>query len=276
MNQETAVGNPQTSRDAPPEKKKKRAVCSRCQRPAERACICAALPDSRISLQKCELVILQHPQELKRKNRSLPLVELCMGQDDIHTVVARRFGNQVDSHVMDLIQNEHRNVMLVYPSDDAKSLTEGLQQICERNTAETGGKTTIVFLDATWRFAKQMYKANESQFSKNVIKVALRQEDWSLFIKKSEFKPARFDIRTPPSPNHLSTAECIAWIISTIENDPSHYDTIMKPLDLMVEQWHSFSGRGTFSFTNGDGSIDEATQDDKRRKGRKRKKGSTQ
>ena len=168
--------------------------------------------------------------------------------------------------------------MLVYPSDDAISLTEALQQIRERNNVTTanGGhhdKITIVFLDATWKYAREMYKANESQLSKNVIKVALKQEDWSLFMETSEFKPARFDIRTPPSPNHLSTAECIAWIVSTIENDPSHYDTIMKPLDLMVEQWHSFSNRGTFSFTNGDGSIDEATRDKRSKGGRKRKKG---
>lgn len=200
-----------------------------------------------------------------------------MAEKHLHTVVARRFGTQTDAHVMELLQDENRNVMLVYPSDDAISLTEGLQQIRERKTntaAHDDNKITIVLLDATWKYAREMYKANENQFPTNVIKVALKPEDWSAFMDKSEFKPARFDIRTPPSPNHLSTAECIAWIVSTIENNPSHYDTIMKPLDLMVEQWHSFSGRGNFSFTNGDGSIDEATREVGNKK-RKRKKGGS-
>ena len=55
------------------------------------------------------------------------------------------------------------------------------------------------------------------------------------------FKVRRFDIRTPPSSNHLSTAECIAWAVSAIEEKPQIYETMMKPLDLMVEKWHSFS-----------------------------------
>jgi len=67
------------------------------------------------------------------------------------------------------------------------------------------------------------------------------------------FVPKRFDIRTPPSDQHLSTAECLAWVVSVIEDSPEVYETLMKPLDYMVQKWHSFSqeddikggGRGT-------------------------------
>jgi len=280
------------------EKKKKRPVCSRCHRPAERACICKALPDSPIVLEKCELVVLQHPHESRRKNRSLPLVELCV--EHLHTAVARRFGDQIDSHIMELLQDENRNVMLVYPSKDAVSLTEGLQQIRERKSSmedkskrklkdegdpdriinvgsppnhDTCSMITVVLLDGTWKYAREMHKTNvaTNQYPNHLIQVALTPKDFEIFANSSNFKPARFDIRTPPSPDHLSTAECIAWIVSTIEGNASHYDTIMKPLDLMVEQWHSFSNRGTFSFTNGDGTIEDATRDKVPNKGRKRK-----
>ena len=251
------------------EVKKKRPICSRCHRPTPQACICEALPDSPISLEKCELVILQHPHEVRRKNRSLPLVELCVDEQDMHTVVARQFGDQLDPSIMGLLQG---NVMLVYPSEDAVSLTEGFKQTRERQTEND--KITVILLDATWKYAREMHKANESanRYPTNLIRVKLTRDDWNVFAENSEFKPARFDIRKPPSPDHLSTAESIAWVVSVMEGNSTCYDVIMKPLDLMVKKWRSFSNKGSFSFMNGDGNIDEAARE-KATKGRKRKKG---
>jgi DTW domain-containing protein YfiP len=231
-------------------KKKKRPICSRCDRPSV-ACICEALPLDRLSLHKCELVVLQHPHEKRRKNRSLPLVELCLSPNDLHTIVARRFGDHIEPSVMRLLQEE--NVLLVYPGSDAISLTEGLQQIEQCRTTKPDAKITVVFLDATWKYAREMHMANEStgQYPSHMIRIALNPEDW-----QTQFQN-RFDIRTPPSPNHLSTAECIAWVISVIEKNPLLYDTLMKPLDLMVEKWHSYNQKR--SFTDGDGTIEHVT-----------------
>lgn len=51
----------------------------------------------------------------------------------------------------------------------------------------------------------------------------------------------RFDIRTPPSPDHLSTAECIATVLRELEGESNKdiFDLLMRPLDLMVSQWRS-------------------------------------
>lgn len=252
-------------------KKKKRPICSRCHRPSERTCICKALPDTRISLKKCQLVILQHPHEVKRKNRSLPLVELCIEDEHFHAPVSRRFGDQLDPSIMQLLQK--KNVMLVYPTKNAVSLTQGLQQIRKRQNNsdnEEEDRITVILLDSTWKQSREMHNANirRNKYPETLINVALTSEDFT-----GDFRPARFDIRTPPSPEHLSTAECIAFIVAKLEGEPSHYDTIMKPLDLMVEQWNSFSNRGAFSFTNGDGNMDTAKQINKAEvaKGSKRK-----
>jgi hypothetical protein len=77
-------------------------------------------------------------------------------------------------------------------------------------------------------------------YPKHMLRVQLSEQDFD-----SSFKPRRFDIRTPPTDQHLSTAECLALVLSRIEHDEHRiiYDTIMKPLDLMVRQWHSFSHR---------------------------------
>lgn len=55
----------------------------------------------------------------------------------------------------------------------------------------------------------------------------------------------RFDIRTPPSPDHLSTAECIATVLREVEGESNKdiFDVLMRPLDLMVSQWRSFARR---------------------------------
>ena len=88
-----------------------------------------------------------------------------------------------------------------------------------------------------------MDKANIQNecYPKHMLRVQLSELDFDCF------KPRRFDIRTPPTDQHLSTAESVAFVLSKIEEDHSHiiYDTIMKPLDLMVQQWHSFSDHAT-------------------------------
>jgi len=74
----------------------------------------------------------------------------------------------------------------------------------------------------------------------NLQRVQLTEHDDLQTILQQHAR--RFNIRTPPSPEHLSTAECLAWVASKVEEDPIIYDTLMKPLDSMVQKWRSFSG----------------------------------
>lgn len=50
-------------------------------------------------------------------------------------------------------------------------------------------------------------------------------------------KPRRFDIRTPVSDNHWCTAEAIAHTLAKLEDRREIFDTIMRPLDLVVQRW---------------------------------------
>jgi DTW domain-containing protein YfiP len=261
--------------------KKKRAICERCLRPTPMACICHGLPDQPIQLQKSRILVLQHPHEIRHKNRSLPLMELCLEKSAIHTVVARRLG------VEGIIDDETRErlyespALLLYPSQEPSdqqqvvSLEEGLEMIQKRREQENQStdsqqsqKITIFILDATWKYAKEIHKANlkEEQYPPHMIKVSLRpipskseksNENETTAEEKTTaettttttpvgFKPRRFDIRTPPSEECLSTAECIAWAVAATEDNPELYASLMKPLDVMVEKWKSFSnGRDT-------------------------------
>ena len=77
---------------------RRRSVCARCSRPKPQTCICASLPDSLIYLDKVEIVILQHPLEIKNHkstaNRSVPLLELCLHPSSLHLLHGRRFGTE--------------------------------------------------------------------------------------------------------------------------------------------------------------------------------------
>jgi len=133
-------------------KKKRRAVCAHCQRPTPSACLCAALPSSsaeRIRLQKCHCWVLEHPFERRFKNRSLPLVQLCLDDSKqcLTVVTGRRlFAEQAQ----DLRARTNNNVWLLCPGEGAVSLTEALEMRRNMKNDEIG-PLTLLFLDATWK-----------------------------------------------------------------------------------------------------------------------------
>jgi DTW domain-containing protein YfiP len=240
-------------------RKRKRSVCTRCDRPTPSACICSALPDERIRLQRCRCLVLQHPHEVRRKNRSLPLVEYCLDAESLVATVGRRFGTSKDKSVHKLLQEppEEKStpIWLFYPGPDAISFSQALEQHQSTST-ENSERITLLFLDATWKYAKEMHHANTQfkQYPDHMLRVQLSETDLE------NVTPRRFDIRTPLSDNHLSTAECLAWVIAKVEEKQEIYDTIMKPLDLMVNQWHSFSDQKKRPKDDSQGSLGNEQQ----------------
>ena len=291
-------------------------------------------------------MVVQHPHEARKKNRSLPLVELCLfgtktddegvpnndGGDNesstairkktqyettadesestttnatngettnddnappprrqeyskdfvMKTIIARRLGIYCDNDVMELLHDPNEVVVLVFPHEDALQLEDGLRLAEERcksstininrnidndnNTTEKK-KMTLIFIDATWKYAKEMEKCTDSvnEWPENLIRVQITPSSSSSSSSSSKvnldgsddgwktpsltttttpsltttpFIERRFHIRTPPSSNHLCTAESIAWIVSRVEHNPVIYDSIMTALDYMVSVWN--------------------------------------
>jgi len=299
-------------------KKTKREICDHCKRPTPQACICAALPQQPLTLRKSRVIVLQHPFESKRKNRSLPIVNMCFSPGpscqhqeqhqtdsscasasscikndfDFHTIISKRLGNQIDSKILNMINDTNQYFLLFYPSNDAITLREAVEKIkqqetsknrddekeseCRHKNGESSTETTssqftseyginicrksitLFFLDGTWKFAKEMEKTctNNNAWPPHTIRVKLSKEDLThttstitnndIFdsinynsAENSLFQPKRFDIRTPPSEEHLSTAECIGHVLRIVEENDEVFHMLMKPLDLMVQQWHS-------------------------------------
>lgn len=282
-----------SSKDAAPQQKK-RVICGKCKFPKERACICKGLPDTPLSalFQRCRIIVLQHPHELRRKNRSLPLVELALfgkhldqteqssSDDDfvMKTIVGRRIGEKSDDAVLKLLSDPNEVVVLVFPHPDAMDLEDGLalaeskvkgisqnkEEGDPNGKNQSDKKMTLIFIDASWKHAKEMDNKTDAAgvWPNNMIRVQLTPSSSSSTsngeeTSNNEFIQRRFQIRAPPSPDHLSTAECLAWIASRVEGNSDIYEGIMKVLDTMVEIWRGFAGdgkrKGGGSFTDGDG-----------------------
>jgi DTW domain len=338
---------------APP-KRQRRAVCPECLRPTPSACICSALPATRLQLRSVHCVVLQHPHEAALKNASLPLVQLCVHPDNLTVLIGRRLPTIPNSTSLEesatsppiqgasntdtsasstarrpeigWIQDGDRDVWLLFTSPTAISLRRALQQrqhptkkivllvldgtwkVCARACAllcvplvknwfmKIVPHTLVIFtvaMDGCKQFAREMDRANVQHdcYPRHLVRVQFEPDDlascWqpdttagsnstattassssssssSSSPHPIAFRPRRFDIRTPPTDEHLSTAESMAIALACIESDsryhfapdnignndddndttmetPDIYSTIMKPLDLMVQQWHGFT-----------------------------------
>jgi DTW domain-containing protein YfiP len=264
-----AIPNPQN--EDQPKNNKKRRVCENCVRPVT-TCICSSLPKNNISLSNARVIVIQHPLESKRKNRSLPLIEMALARDknlaesdtdedfNFYKIVARYWGQQVVSpKVWKMVNDPSEPVLICFPSNDAIPIEDAIERILNKEKSEEQTvvksdaseidketkskrgspkkKINIIFIDATWKYAKEMDSKTmqNSGWPSHVVKVKLSNFGIN-------FQPRRFDIRAPPSNDHLCTAECIAQVLKIMEEDGEElFDTLMRPLDHMVQQWHSFS-----------------------------------
>jgi DTW domain-containing protein YfiP len=240
----------------------KRPMCQRCQRPTPNACICDALPLHRIQLHRTRILVLQHPQESRRKNRSLPILQLTLHEDNLHVLVGRRLGGgslpggrieEEYTSFQSMLHDASKRLFLLYPSPDAISLEDAIQMVrSEMNDDKLNNKTTMVnllVLDGTWQYTREMDRAN--LYPEHMIRI-----QWT--PKEEETLCPRFAIRAPPSPNYLSTAECIAQVVCQFEDNPSLLDELMKPLDWMVTKWKSFQKSGKHHRTEDKTNISDS------------------
>ncbi|KAL3782722.1 hypothetical protein ACHAWO_008303 [Cyclotella atomus] len=278
--------------DTPNDPRSKRAICQTCQFP-NRTCICQALPTEPLHplFRRCRIILLQHPHELKRKNRSMPLVDLCVfgstksdgaaveTQDSeqdfvMKTIVGRGLGPDGHADVINHLSNPNQVIVLLFPGHNAMDFEKGIQlaerQCCidSENDDATSSvtetekkKMTLLFIDATWKHAREMEtKLTKSLECKHWIRVQLvptasekssdenqvdldtndtvsNHDNTKDNTQQRQFIQRRFEIRAPPSPDHLSTAECLAWVVSRVERNPVIFESITKVLDYMVHLW---------------------------------------
>lgn len=190
----------------------KRKKCTVCDK-ALAACICQHITviDSDI-----ELIVLQHPSEIKNAigtarilNLSLPQCQIIIGEDFTENA-------QLNS----LLNDPMRTCYLLYPSEDSVSVEDLVHD--ENNNADLNGmKRTFILLDGTWRKAFKMYQSSTNLQALSAVQLNAGQE-------------SKYTIRQTTVEGGLSTVEAGYLLLSTLERDKEKYQPLLSAFEYMI------------------------------------------
>ena len=206
-----------------------RIVCGRCDRPAN-ACLCDALPDEPIRLERgCGVIVLQHPNERKRKLATVPVLTKALGSCDV--LVGRKF-RAGQEPVLDEAYRSAReggaDVFVLYPGPGARDLAREVAAVPRR-------PWTLVAIDGTWQQAKEMFKTNEDVLLPAGVpsarRVSLRPPEGGI----------RMPLRTEPERGCMTTMEAVASALGVLSDTPDLEPRILAPLAKLYGVQKGFS-----------------------------------
>ena len=179
----------------------KRKTCENCLRPII-VCYCK---DIHCQNNSIPILILQHPDE---DGHPLGTGQMaCLTYSKCQKMTGINFDN--DQEFLSIMN--HKNVAILYPSEDAIILT---------NESQPKRKLDLlIVLDGTWRKAKRIYEATTSLHS--IPKVQLPKNYDSKYI-----------IRKAPKDGYLSTFESITHALNILEQQD--YNLSLNVLELQV------------------------------------------
>jgi DTW domain-containing protein len=196
---------PMTDLSFPP----RRATCAACLR-AQSACICRWV---RPLSSRVDLLILQHPLEVRNAKNSARLLHLCLGGSRLE--VGEAFS---DAGLHALLHADGRVPVLLYPEtpgEPAPALEAGL--------AAQPGRLRLVVIDATWRKSRKMLYMNPGL--QRLPRVALH-----------DVPASAYRIRKAHAAHQLSTLEAAALALAQLEGDDAAYRPLLQAFDGFVQQ----------------------------------------
>jgi DTW domain-containing protein YfiP len=196
---------------APP----RRATCAACLR-AQSACICRWIVPLAGSV---ELLVLQHPLEVRNAKNSARLLHLCLAGSRLEV------GEAFDACSLDALLFEgERTPLLLYPDTPGDaSLGIAAPPSLDEKMLRQPERLRLVVLDATWRKSRKMLYLNPAL--QRLPRLALR-----------EVPPSAYRIRKAHAPHQLSTLEAAAHALAQLENKSAHYQPLLAAFDGFVQQ----------------------------------------
>lgn len=188
-----------------------RSVCNHCQY-SQQTCICDAIDIINNSLN---IIILQHPSEVKASKNTARLVSLSLSNCQIHI-------GECDDDFTFLSNLPSDSTALLYPAEDAILLDDKSQNI-KQPSAKTINH--LIVLDGTWKKAFKIMQLTSEL--KRFQKVSFRQLPTNRYI-----------IRKAPRADSLSTLEAIAYSLQLLDNQP--IAPLYKLLNAFIEKQTQF------------------------------------
>ncbi|CAO2831716.1 unnamed protein product [Amaranthus hypochondriacus] len=195
-----------------------RRICSDgCDRPVN-VCLCDKIPRQPISTTT-QLVILQHPHELRQKLATVPILKKCLMNCEI--IVGRKL-REGSSPLLDSLYHEFndslqptksRRAFFLFPGTELVPSMDISELKSSWNSACVDGLVLIVF-DGTWKHAKEMMYASFPFLSKFATCVCFACDrevgggtiyDSDLTLKKEPYKGC------------MSTIEAVARALRVLE-----------------------------------------------------------
>lgn len=194
-----------------------REICRGCFRPPS-LCVCSVLPSEKLKTPNTEIIILQHPNERRKKNLStVPLLKLILS--DIKVIAGYTF--DID-HILSNNESRDKKPFLLYPSDGAISLDSAIQDrstsinemfqtsnnnILSPKTEISHDKNVLIIIDGTWSEAKRMVRDSPNLLEKCQSVQFSSPNQTSIYDA----------IRKEPEEHCLSTLEACALCLDLIE-----------------------------------------------------------
>jgi len=172
-----------------------REKCKTCIRPVS-VCLCAHIANPKITTN-ARVVIVQHPNEIKRPLRTVPLLQAALA--DCHVIRCRKVYNIDRPDIYPLIRD--RPVYILYPDESAVSCRD------------IPTNSVIIAIDGTWRQARGILQGSKAFHNLPKCKVD--------YIPQTEYV-----IRTQPEEGFVSTLEAVSAALAATENRPELHEIL--------------------------------------------------
>ncbi len=193
----------------------KRLLCSRCGR-AEKTCICHWISDI-VSL--VDVVILQHPLELKQVKGSAGLLHLSLSNSSMHV------GEIFDEGILnEVLHAAGKMPVLLYPA-----FNESERHVVNSPPAVSGEllaapeNCRLIVLDGTWRKSRKMLYLNRP------LQALPR-------LSLSDMPTSHYHIRKAHRVDQLSTLEASCYALMQLENNTKKYTPLLDAFDGFIGQ----------------------------------------
>ncbi|KAF8396163.1 hypothetical protein HHK36_017776 [Tetracentron sinense] len=197
--------------------KEKRETCLKgCGRPAN-VCLCNQLPTKPL-LTSTQILILQHPHELRHRLATVPILTKCL--QNSHTLTGRRLRHGssplLDSLFAASLQDPHpsNRAIFLFPGSESSPSIE-LNQWKLLNSTELSIKDLVLIVfDGTWKHAKEMVSASLPFLSKFACRVCL---NYDVGVDGGTIFDSELVLRKEPFSGCLSTMEAVARSLRVLE-----------------------------------------------------------
>ncbi|QDZ18274.1 DTW domain-containing protein [Chloropicon primus] len=217
-----------------------RRICEGCDRPKKNACLCSTFPaGGPIELRGGKVIVLQHPNEKKRKLATVAILKKVLGSCDV--LVGRQFTAErypVLAETLRLARDGSVDVFVLYPGAKAESLEDLAEE--RRASAEGDGRRwVLIAIDGTWQQAKEMFTFCRDLLLPRGVENARRVELNRRGGGGGEGEGLL--LMTEPDQGCVTTMEAIATAVSIMEGGEAMEEALLAPLAKLVSLQKGFN-----------------------------------